>query len=365
MKIAQVVCVYPPSIGGIGTAAEKLQKILSSHYESFVFTIKNNKLEKNSKDIIGIKPLLKLGHGATLFSLLKKLKKFDIIYFHYPFFGTGLIIWLFKILNPNKKIIIHYHMDVKQKNILYKLLSLVEEIIKKSLFKKSDLIISASLDYIKNGQMKKIYKKYSQKFIEIPFSVNTEEFKPKDSIENKEKTILFVGGLDKAHYFKGINILLQAVALIKNAEFKLKIIGSGDLMDDFKKMAQDLKIADKTIFLGKVNKEELIENYQKAKVLVLPSINNNEAFGIVLIEAMACGTPVIASDLPGVRSVFENNKSGLLIKPGNINDLKNKLEIILNKDELNEMGEHAYQLVKEKYSDEVVKEKIINLIKTV
>jgi len=365
MKIAQVVCVYPPSIGGIGTAAEKLQKIFSSHYETFVFTVKNNESKQDLNNIIKIKPIFKLGHGAILFSLLKKLKKFDIIYFHYPFFGTGLIIWLFKILNPDKKIIIHYHMDVKQKNLLYRLLSLAEEIIKKSLFKKSNLIISASLDYIKNGQMKKIYEKYPQKFIEIPFSINTEEFKPKDNIENKDKTILFVGGLDKAHYFKGVNILLQAAALIKNIEFKLKLIGSGDLLEDFKKIAQDLKISDKTIFLGKVNKEELIKNYQEAKVLVLPSINNNEAFGIVLIEAMACGTPVIASNLPGVRSVFENNKSGLLIEPGNINDLKNKLEIILNEDKSNEMGKNAYQLIREKYSDEVIKEKIINLIETV
>lgn len=365
MKIAQVVCVYPPSIGGIGTAAEKLQKIFSSHYETFVFTVKNNESKQDLNNIIKIKPIFKLGHGAILFSLLKKLKKFDIIYFHYPFFGTGLIIWLFKILNPDKKIIIHYHMDVKQKNLLYRLLSLAEEIIKKSLFKKSNLIISASLDYIKNGQMKKIYEKYPQKFIEIPFSINTEEFKPKDNIENKDKTILFVGGLDKAHYFKGVNILLQAAALIKNIEFKLKLIGSGDLLEDFKKIAQDLKISDKTIFLGKVNKEELIKNYQEAKVLVLPSINNNEAFGIVLIEAMACGTPVIASNLPGVNSVFENNKSGLLIEPGNINDLKNKLEIILNEDKSNEMGKNAYQLIREKYSDEVIKEKIINLIETV
>lgn len=365
MKIAQVVCVYPPCIGGIGTAAEKLQKIFSSHYETFVFTVKNNESKQDLNNIIKIKPIFKLGHGAILFSLLKKLKKIDIIYFHYPFFGTGLIIWLFKILNPDKKIIIHYHMDVKQKNLLYRLLSLAEEIIKKSLFKKSNLIISASLDYIKNGQMKKIYEKYPQKFIEIPFSINTEEFKPKDNIENKDKTILFVGGLDKAHYFKGVNILLQAAALIKNIEFKLKLIGSGDLLEDFKKIAQDLKISDKTIFLGKVNKEELIKNYQEAKVLVLPSINNNEAFGIVLIEAMACGTPVIASNLPGVRSVFENNKSGLLIEPGNINDLKNKLEIILNEDKSNEMGKNAYQLIREKYSDEVIKEKIINLIETV
>ena len=364
MKIAQVVCIYPPQIGGIGKAAEKIQKILSDYYDISVFTV-NNKYNDNQKNIIKLKPLLKLGNGAILFSLLGKLKKFDIIYFHYPFFGTGIIIWLFKIFNPSKKIIIHYHMDVRQKNIIYKILSWPEEIIKKSLFKKSDIIVSASIDYIKNSQIKNIYKHYDQKFIEIPFSVNTEEFKPKSDSSKKNNVILFVGGLDRAHYFKGVNILLTAVSLIKNIDFELKLIGSGNLMDEFKKTAKDLKISDKTFFLGQVDKNELIENYKNTKVLVLPSINTNEAFGIVLIEAMACGTPVIASNLPGVRSVFKNNESGLTVEPENVEDLKNKLEIILKNNISDEMGKNARKTVEDKYSDKIIKEKMINLIRSI
>jgi glycosyltransferase involved in cell wall biosynthesis len=116
------------------------------------------------------------------------------------------------------------------------------------------------------------------------------------------------------------------------------------------------------MFLGKLNENELIANYQNAKVLVLPSINNNEAFGIVLIEAMACGTPVIASNLPGVRLVFEDKISGFQTEVKNIIDLKNKLEIILTDDISLNMGQKAQQLVKEKYSDIVVSSKILNLI---
>lgn len=364
MKIAQVVCVYPPYAGGIGTSALKLQNLLSKQHESFVFTPKNeHDILENDKEnnIIRLNPLLKLGHGAILFSLIKELKKFDIIYFHYPFFGTGIIIWLFKILNPSKKIIIHYHMDVCHKNIIFKILSWPEEIIKKSLFKKSEYIITASLDYIKNSQIKNIYLKYPNKFKEIPFSVDTEKFRP-SNIDEKENNILFVGGLDKAHYFKGVDLLLTAVSQLKNDNYRLLIAGDGNLRKDLEAETKKLNISDKVIFLGKLSFGELVENYQKAKVLVLPSINSNEAFGIVLIEAMACGVPVIASNLPGVRTVFENEKSGLTIEPANIIDLKEKIEIILQDEEKQiKMGQKARNLVLKKYSEEIVNSKILQL----
>jgi glycosyltransferase involved in cell wall biosynthesis len=364
MKIAQVVCVYPPYAGGIGTSAQKLQKILSDQHEAFVFTpTDNNRNNDNSENnIIPLKPSLRLGHGAILGSLFKKLKAFDLIYFHYPFFGTGIIIWLFKVFNPQKKLIIQYHMDVQQKNIIYKILSWPEEIIKKSLFKKADLIITASLDYIRHSKIKNIYQKYPIKFKEIPFSVDTDKFKPNTNQIIKDNIILFVGGLDKAHYFKGVDVLIHAVSLIKNNDYILKIAGTGQLATNYKQLAQELKIDNRIIFLGKLSENELIKNYQTAKVLVLPSINSNEAFGIVLIEAMACGTPVIASNLPGVRSVFEDNLSGFKVETKNIIDLKNKLEIILTDDTSIKMGQKAEQLVKEKYSDTVVSSEILTLI---
>lgn len=364
MKIAQVVCVYPPYAGGIGTSALKLQKTLSAQHDSHVFTIrdKHGITEDDEKNnIIRLKPFFKLGHGAILCSLLKKLRSFDVIYFHYPFFGTGIIIWLFKILHPKKKIIIHYHMDVHHKNILFKILSWPEEIIKRSLFKKSEIIVSASLDYIKHSQIKNIYKKYPEKFREIPFSVDTNEFKPLE-IDKKENIILFVGGLDKAHYFKGVDILIKAISEIKNLDWQLRIVGDGELKNELQDLSRNLDIENKVIFLGKLNKKGLIENFQQAKVLVLPSINSNEAFGIVLIEAMACGTPVIASDLPGVRTVFENEKSGLLVEPKNIEDLKNKIELILQDQEKQEkMSQEAYKLVLAKYTEEIINTKTLSL----
>ena len=85
-------------------------------------------------------------------------------------------------------------------------------------------------------------------------------------------------------------------------------------MAKYKKIAKNIGIKKYVNFLGGVNDEELIKNYQKANIFVLPSVNSHEAFGVVLLEALSCGVPVIASNLPGVRSVFKNKeKSGRLL----------------------------------------------------
>ena len=363
MKIAQIVCAYPPYSGGIGSSAQKIQNILSPVHDSTVFTIKNKDDFSAEENVVRLSSKLRLGHGAVLWPLLKILKKYDYIYLHYPFFGTSFLIYLFKIINPQKKIIIHYHMEVKHSNILYQILSWPEKIIRSSLLRKAEAIITASQDYIKNTSLKNFYQKNSSKFKEIPFSIDTNVFKPLVD-QKKSKTILFVGGLDKAHYFKGVDVLIKALAQIKDLNWDLKIVGEGDLKADFFKLASDLKIINRTKFLGRLSSEELVRTYQSARTLVLPSINSNEAFGIVLIEALACGVPVIASRLPGVKSVFEDQISGLLVSPASISDLRDKIKVILEDEtSYQRMSAEARHLAQRKYDDQVVNKKILELFK--
>lgn len=375
MKIAQVVCAFPPYAGGIGNSAATISQLISQKHEVANFYPNN------------LKPWLKYGHSAFAPQLLFKLGRFDYIYLHYPFFGTAEIVWLFKIFNHKTKLIIHYHMDVSFDKPLLKLLALPSRLIRRSLLKQADIIISASLDYIKNSQIKNIHAKYPDKFQEIPFGLDLNKFKPdilKTETDNKmmrklksvinfvttkfikkdKLTILFVGGLDRSHYFKGVNNLIKAVGELENRDWVLKIAGEGELQNDYAKLAVNLKINNQVKFLGKLNGRELVKTFQQADVLVLPSINKNEAFGLVLIEAMACGTPVIASNLPGVRSVFTDGKEGFLIEPNNITDLKEKLEIILGDQNWRErMSQAARQLAEEKYDLNLMKEKILALFK--
>ncbi|HTW96889.1 MAG TPA: glycosyltransferase family 4 protein [Candidatus Methylomirabilis sp.] len=405
MKIAQIVCVYPPYKSGIGTSAFNNARVLkSAGVEVETFTLDYGRGESADQEVVRLKPFLKFGNGGFLPQLPRRLKDFDIIYLHYPFFGAAEIIWFWKkfFWKKKKKLIIHYHMDVVFSNWLTKILGLPSDLIFNSLFRTADRVIVASIDYAQSGQLAKIYQKYPEKFVEIPYGVDTERFKPiqfviptkpelarasegipyrrpenfKGSLgsadaplgmtkkEDDKFKILFVGGLDKAHYFKGIDILLQAASELnkEGKNFILDIVGSGDLAESYQEKARTLGLAEKVNFWEKVSFEELPEKYRAADCLVLPSINKGEAFGIVLIEAMATGIPVIASDLPGVRGVF-TSESGLKIKSGDVEDLKNKIKILMdNPAKRLEMGMAARKLAEEKYSWEKVGQKLIREI---
>ncbi len=329
--------------------------------------------------VIQLKPFLKYGNGAFVPQLFNHLPQFDIIHLHYPFFGGAEIVWLVKLLYGRKvKLIIHYHMDVESVLFFTKILSWPSRLIRCSLFRKAEAVTCASLDYIEHSKIKNVYYKYKNKFFEVPFGVDIEKFRPakkgseKRFLEplkgsrnlNNLNNILFVGGLDKAHYFKGVDVLLKAVTGLKLSNWQLNIVGDGDLRPQYEKQAQELGIGQEVNFAGKVNDEQLVRHYQEANVLVLPSINKNEAFGLVLLEAMACSTPVIASNLPGVRSVFQDGIQGLLVESGDADDLKNKIkQIFKNNEKRKQMGLAGRKLVEEKYSWERVGEKLDLLYK--
>jgi glycosyltransferase involved in cell wall biosynthesis len=366
MKIANIVCTYPPYKGGIGNSAKKTAEFLKQAGHKVVTFTPGNRKDEKEKDVIRLKPFLKYGNGAFLPQLFFKLKKYKIIYLHYPFFGSAEVVWLFKKFNKRKKLIIHYHMDVLGLPWYIKFLSFPSEIIKKSLLKEADIIICSSYDYIENSDIKNFYLKNKEKFVEIPFSVDTLKFKPRANKEiKKTPKILFVGGLDKAHYFKGVDILIEAISKIKNKKFILQIVGNGNLLSYYKRKSKDLGILEKTEFLNNVSDKELTKLYREADLFVLPSVTKGEAFGIVLLEAMASGVPVIASNLPGVRKVFKNKEEGLIIKPNSVNDLVSKInKILFNKKLKLEMAEKTRKLAEKKYSEKIVKRKIIKIFES-
>ncbi len=363
MKIAQVVCTFPPYAGGIATVAAQIDRLLKPSAEIVNFTPYN------------LKPWLKYGHGAFLPQLLWKLRKFDYIYLHYPFFGGAEVVWFFKLFFKKPKLIIHYHMDVRHSNLIFRFLSWPARLIRSSLFKQADLIVSASFDYIAHSQIKNYYRARADKFREIPFGLDIEKFQAKminrqaanstiaraqklihyindRFIKKRQLDILFVGGLDRAHYFKGVDILLKALSGLTKRNWRLVIAGEGELRYDYETLARELKIADKIKFVGRLDDAEKIRYYQNTDLLILPSINSNEAFGLVLIEALACGAPVIASNLPGVRRVFSDQTEGLLAAPGDANDLREKIKFILDNEALRRtMALAARSLAEEKYDE--------------
>jgi len=381
MKIAQIVCAFPPYTGGIGQSAKRYGEILSSNHEVTTFTL-SPKTESvvSSREIKYLNPLIRYGHGGLPFSLLFSLRKFDCVYLHYPFFGATEILWLFLLFNKKSRLVIHYHMDTADLPWFLKILASPSYLIRASLFNRAEKIISASLDYIENSQVSSLFKKYPDKFTEIPFGLDTNLFSPKlpehdngliaktkaivnfvtkNFIKRGQVNLLFVGGLDSAHYFKGLPILFDALTKLENKHWRLNIVGSGNLATSYELQAESLGFKNQIKFLGKLDDTTLIKTYQESDIFILPSINRHEAFGIVLTEAMACGVPVIASDLPGVRRVFRNNLDGLLAKTGDAQNLAEKIDELMNNETKRlTMGKSARSYAINKYSWDKITDKL-------
>jgi len=356
MKITHVICTFPPYKGGMGNGTfEFCRELVLSGREITVLTPNyRNELEVEMVEGISVCrlfPWLKYGNAAFIPGLLRQLKNFDIVHLHYPFFGGTELVWLAKkILRMKFKLIIQYHMDVNLSSPWQKLLRLPDILTRRSLFRLANAVICSSLDYAQNSDLQGVYP--MKKIKEIPFGVDVERFQPATDKTNDEKiNFLFVGGLDQAHYFKGVDVLLEAAALLKRKNWLLRIVGKGELKVRFEQRARELGIEKQVVFMDNVSYDDLPAVYRQSDIFVLPSINRNEAFGVVLLEAMASGLAVVASNLPGVRSVFSDGVHGFLIAPKNVGDLRNKLnEFLLNKELAARMGRQGRMLVLEKYN---------------
>ncbi len=156
----------------------------------------------------------------------------------------------------------------------------------------------------------------------IPNGIDTERFTPHGPKINFDKpVVLFVGRFERR---KGLDVLIKAV---REMDVLLVVAGDGPLRKIYEQMAPDAK------FLGEVEPDRLPEIYRSADVFVAPSIAG-ESFGIVLLEAMASGVPVVASDIEGYRNVIEHGKNGLLFASGSPEALRNQLFEVLKKPEL-------------------------------
>ena len=130
------------------------------------------------------------------------------------------------------------------------------------------------------------------------------------------------------------------------------IVGQGPMAEEWRRLARRLGVADRATFLGEVSDAERRILLHASDVLVLPSIDRREAFGIVQLEAMACGRPVIATDLPtGVRFANQDEITGLLVPPRDADALARAVRRVLDDAGLRErLGQAARQRVQREFT---------------
>lgn len=156
---------------------------------------------------------------------------------------------------------------------------------------------------------------------------------------------------------KGVEHFVEAARYVPEAQFM--IVGEGSLLEPMRRLAASMGVADRIRFLGRVSDERLPEVYAACDVFVLPSVSRLEAFGIVALEAMATGKPVIVADIPGVREMIEDGRDGLLADPVNPRDLAEKIRRMLGSPEMRRsMGQRGREKVLESFSIEQVTDRI-------
>jgi glycosyltransferase involved in cell wall biosynthesis len=158
----------------------------------------------------------------------------------------------------------------------------------------------------------------------IPMGVELQERFVPASKTAKRNCMLFVGRLVQK---KGLRYLLEAMPIIRQThpEVKLKIAGDGPDRRELNRLADELGLHDGVEFLGSVSNQNLARVYQNADIVIFPSVvassGDQEGFGLVLVEALGCGCAVVTTDLPAMRDIVENGRTGLVVgerSPGQI-----------------------------------------------
>ncbi len=188
----------------------------------------------------------------------------------------------------------------------------------------------------------------------VPNGIDPTRFRPDGPRHEADGRgyLLFVGRLVP---YKGLDVLLEALA--GPGGIPLLVAGDGPHRRRLEARARELGVDAR--FLGRVPDDELPALYRGARLTVLPSVNRQEAFGITLLESMACGTPVVASDLPGVGDVAR--LGGLTARPGDAQDLARVLELALDGADL-PRGPALAEAIHTTYSWDAVTERVLAVL---
>lgn len=313
MKIGVFTYDFYPFEGGQGRHVYEIYKRLidKSEIDLTVFSPNDNDLKNHFK----IFPFTKIVGKHLLFSFLlhfkirKLIKKYglEVIHLHG---GPGGIFFLKKLDIPI--IYTSHHTYYQQIHFIPKQKwKWIFNIIESASYKKASKIIAVS-----SNTKKILIKHYAiqEKNISvIPNGVDISHFYPM-KVENIENSILYVGRLDKR---KGIDFLIKTIPLIKEEipDIKLFIGGKGKLRESLEEFVKLNNLNDNVEFLGFISEDELTKWYNRAELVVIPSIF--EGFGITAIEAMACGTPVIGTKVDGLVDVINNEIDGFLVEYDN------------------------------------------------
>jgi len=360
MKVALINSFFPPWRGGAETYAFNLARALAERGHEVTVQCGSDPLPAGrcyeyGFQIVRHRILTRVYGTPVMPGLVKELArvKSDILHGNFP---SPYIAFMVAATSRNRKIpaVLTWHNDLPPVTSGARfLIEMHDRAVLPRYITTYRRVISTSGYY---AERSRILSSLGKLVRVVPNGVNCDRFNPlNDGSKVREKlnlrsrfTIVFVAALTKWHRYKGLDVLLHAVRnLPEKLNCILMIVGEGELKSHYNALSHHLGIDRRVMFVGDVGDAELPEYYSASNVLILPSKDSSEGFGLTLLEANATGIPVIASRVGGIPSVVKDGYNGILVPPNDPQALsKAILTLITDPKKAREMGRNGRKFAK-------------------
>lgn len=343
LKILHVGKFYPPHLGGmethVSTIAHEQLKYADVEVLAASDAMRLARIWDNGVGITKVPTFGSLASCPLTWGLAREIRAMnpDIVHLHAPN-PVGMLAFLRS--KSRARLIITHHADTVGRGFLKSLLSPIW----KSAMRRSETIIVGSKVF---AQSSKELDDYREKVRIIPFGIDLGFLRECAPRPKARPIVLSVGRLV---HWKGLEYLIIAM---RGIDADLWIIGDGPIRKRLESIA-----GDNVKFFGSIPQPRLGPYYRAADIFVLPSVGRNESFGLVQLEAMHCGVPVINTSLPtGVPEVSPHSVTGLTVRPGDVRELHSAIRYLLDNPEYRvKLGEAGKKRAAEFTVDRMVKE---------
>lgn len=362
MKVLQVGKFYHPHPGGMETVLRNLCLAIKDHVELQVL-VANTAPTTIRETVEGVRVTRAASWGMVAstsmcpaFPRLMKSFEADIAHLHEP---NPLAVFSYLRVKPPGRLILSFHSEVVRQQVLEKMYRpFLQQILQRA-----DRIVVGSPPPLQHWPT---LAPVRDKCAVVPFGIDVSLFQDFEKYGDAareirhrfgEPLLLFVGRLV---YYKGLDYLIEAM---REVPARLLIIGDGPWKAKLAQAVQRNGLRSKVILLGERPPEQLPAYYQACDLFVLPSTHKSEAFGIVQLEAMACGKPVISTDLPsGVPWVNQDGQTGLVIPPKDVGALIRAIQLLLTNKSLSlQLGQGGRRRVEREFTRERMGARVLAL----
>lgn len=347
MKILHLGKYYPPYKGGMETVLRDLCEAHTTRAD--VTALVANESPRTVIEERGGVRVIRAGCIGTPFAVpvmpgyWRHIRRCapDVIVHHEP---NPVALLSYLASGSRATFLIWFHSDIVRQRIFY---AAYRPFLQRAL-QRARAIIVASPNHVR---WTPLLLEVAEKCCVVPFGIRLEQFSVTPAIETRVAAIrrtsplpivLFVG---RFSYYKGLEYLVEAMRRVRA---RLVLVGSGPMEEHIRQRAREMASPGTVELTGEVSDTDVVAHLHACELLVLPSVERSEAFGIVQLEAMACGKPVISTDIPsGVPWVNQHGRTGLVVPPGNPAALAEAITTLLDSpEERKRLGEAGRARVK-------------------